>query len=487
MTRTLTFKLIAAFVLVALITGLVLAGVFRTLNATRLDDFVLDQQTESLLTQLQTYYTQTGSWDGLREPLLLNTMGTPSGTGPSQGMGQGLGQGMGMGGQGQGNPNAGGQGMRGSGSGGMDSRRLFGLADQKGLIVIPYGSYTQVGQAVEAADLRNGHAVVVDHETVGTLLRVQRLPVYSAAEQAFLQKTNLALLWAMIGAALAAILVGVLIARSLTRPLNQLTASVRTVGKGQPFQQVSINSHDEIGELSQAYNQMIAEIEQGTQLRKQMTADIAHDLRTPLTVIGGYIESMRDNVLQPTPERLTLINAEIERLKRMVGDLRTLSMADAGELPLQRQSVEPRELIHQAGELFRPLAEQKGVQLNIRFDEALPLLNVDETRMVQVLENLLANALRFTSSGGSITLSAVRHADQVQLSVSDTGSGIPPEELKLIFERFHKADKARTNDAGSGLGLAIVKALVEAHGGTISAQSAPGTGSKFIVTLPAQI
>lgn len=478
MTRSLTAKLILAFVLVALITGLVLAGVFRTLNANRFDDFVLDQQTEALVSQLVEFYKVEGSWDNLRDSLFVTTMG----------MGQGMGQGMGMGGQNQGGPSGQGWqgGMQRDPQGAAESRRLFGLADENGNIVIPVGNYADIGEPVTAADLRTGAPVTVDGKRVGTVLRVQRLPVYSAAEQLFLEKTNRALLFALIGAAIVAILVGIYIARTLTRPLNQLTVAAHQIGKGQ-HEQVKVTSNDEIGDLGRAFNQMTAEIEHGTRLRKQMTADIAHDLRTPLTVIGGYVEALQDKVLEPTPECLALIHAEIDRLKRMVDDLRTLSMADAGELPLQRQLISPADLVRQVGELFAPLAAQKGVQVITDAGTALPSINVDETRMMQILENLLANALRYTPSGGSIRLGAVHQGSTVRLTVSDTGSGIPADELGLIFERFHKGDKARTNDSGSGLGLAIVKAMIEAHSGSVDVQSTPGSGTTFTLTLPAQI
>lgn len=487
MARSLTAKLILAFVLVAAITGLVLALVFRSLNATHFDDFVLDQQSDALVTQLQIYYQENGSWDALSDAMIIGeidpstttvaTVPVPGGMDMGTGQGRGWQGGMGMG-SGRGNmPRAG------------ESRRLFGLADADGKVVIPVNQYRTVGDTVPTTELNQGVPITVDGQQVGTLLRVNRLPGYSTAEAVFLQRTNTTLLLAILGAILIAGLIGVLIARSLTRPLKQLTTAVERVSPGQPAPQVAVTSRDEIGELSQAFNQMSADLERSTQIRRQLTADIAHDLRTPLTVIGGYIESMRDGVLSPTPERLTLIYAEIERLKRMVGDLRTLSMADSGEISLQCQPLTPSALLEQAAALFRPLAMRKGVELTVSASETLPAIRGDEMRLMQVMENLLANALRYTPAGGNIRLSAKTTGSHVLLRVQDSGSGIPAEELPYIFERFQKGDKARTSedDSGSGLGLAIVKALVEAHGGRVTVASTAGSGSVFTVMLPVYI
>jgi signal transduction histidine kinase len=218
-----------------------------------------------------------------------------------------------------------------------------------------------------------------------------------------------------------------------------------------------------------------------------MTADIAHELRTPLTVIAGYIESMRDGVLAPSPDRLGVIYAEIEHLQRLVGDLRLLSQADAGELKLNRQPLPPLELLQQAAASFAHQAQQKGVRLHLSPNGPLAPIHVDETRMLQVLGNLLSNALRYTPPGGQVELRAASGAAGagVTLSVQDTGPGIAPDDLPHIFNRFYRADPSRAEDSGaSGLGLAIAKALVEAHGGALSAVSALGQGTTFTIHFP---
>jgi signal transduction histidine kinase len=230
---------------------------------------------------------------------------------------------------------------------------------------------------------------------------------------------------------------------------------------------------------------MSTDLAHATQSRRQITADIAHDLRTPLTVIGGYLESMCDGVLKPTPDRLEMMHTEVHHLQRLVDDLRTLSLADAGKLTLNKHEITPDNLLMRVADIYQLPAENIGVTLQVRIAPDLPLVHVDEERMVQVLSNLVSNALRYTPNGGQITLEARRCDDSVLLSVEDTGIGITSEALSRIFERFYRADRARQQSEGeSGLGLAIARSIIEAHGGTIAVESEMGRGTKFIIALP---
>jgi signal transduction histidine kinase len=230
---------------------------------------------------------------------------------------------------------------------------------------------------------------------------------------------------------------------------------------------------------------MSADLGRSNELRRQMTADIAHDLRSPLTVIAGYTESMRDGVLEPSSERLQVIEQEVQHLQHLVEDLRTLSLADANELPLNRGRVAPAELIERTGAAYAHQARQGFVELETHIAPDLPEVQVDAERMAQVLGNLVSNAVRYTPPGGKIILSAQEDGGSLSLSVEDNGEGIPAEILPNIFERFYRADDARHQDAGeTGLGLAIARSIVEAHGGTIAVRSAPGQGACFTITLP---
>jgi signal transduction histidine kinase len=271
----------------------------------------------------------------------------------------------------------------------------------------------------------------------------------------------------------------------LTKPLKALTVAAQSITEGQLEQRVPVNSNDEIGQLSTAFNRMSQEVSRVNLLRKQMTADIAHDLRTPLTVISGYIESMQDGILKPTPERLTIIYTEIELLQKLVDDLRMLSLADAGELSLNPQRISPGSFLERASALFMHQAEQHDISLEVNKESNPPDIWVDDARMIQVIGNLISNSLRYTPAGGRITLSTRAVGDKVDISVQDTGEGIDADELPNIFARFHRSDKSRHSETGeTGLGLAIVKALVEAQGGSVSADSIPGEGTTIHILFP---
>ncbi|MCB0159771.1 MAG: HAMP domain-containing histidine kinase, partial [Caldilineaceae bacterium] len=218
--------------------------------------------------------------------------------------------------------------------------------------------------------------------------------------------------------------------------------------------------------------------------RKQMTADIAHDLRTPLSVILGYTEALADGKLAGNPELFTVVHGEARHLSRLVDDLRTLSLADAGELTLTLQAVAPRDLLRRAAAAHFVHADERGVTIVVEDGDALPPVQVDLERMAQVFNNLVSNALRYTPADGTITLAARARGATVELTVADTGAGIDADALPHIFDRFYRADQARSDDA-SGLGLPIVKSIVQAHGGTVDVTSTPGAGTTFRVVLPA--
>jgi two-component system sensor histidine kinase BaeS len=282
---------------------------------------------------------------------------------------------------------------------------------------------------------------------------------------------------------LIALILGILLARTLTRPVNELTSATRAMARGDLEQQVPVRSQDELGELAISFNQMSSDLARANQSRRQMTADIAHDLRTPLTVIGGYAESMRDGVLKPTPERFDAIHTEVQHLQRLVEDLRTLSQADAKELSLNREPVAPAVLLERMAQSYRPLAAKQEISLKTKTEPGLPDLLADPDRLAQVFGNLISNSLRHTPQGGEIVLFAHGEDKDIVLGVQDSGSGIAPELLPHIFERFRRGDPSR-QDGGSGLGLAIAKAIVELHGGTISAENNAGKGTTIIIKFP---
>ena len=230
------------------------------------------------------------------------------------------------------------------------------------------------------------------------------MPLRDPTEEAFLSRTGRGLLWGAIAASAVALLLGLALARNLTRPLRRLTEAIHAMAAGKLEQRVDIRSRDEIGELASAFNTMSTQLVQSNQARRQMTADIAHELRNPLMVMTGYIEALRDGVLRPTPERFDMMYEEAQHLQRLVADLRTLSLADAGELALMPQIVEPVVLVARVAEGYAPVAQKAGITLVVDPVTAVPDVNVDVERMMQVLANLVTNALRHTPTGGTVTL-----------------------------------------------------------------------------------
>jgi len=240
-----------------------------------------------------------------------------------------------------------------------------------------------------------------------------------------------------------------------------------------------------VGELAQAFNSMAGNLERAEQLQRNMVADVAHELRTPLSNLRGYLEAVGDGVIKPDADTIRSLDEEATLLSRLVDDLQELSLTEAGELKLVCQAEDISELINQAVAAVRAQAEAKGVSVTIDLPDELPPVNIDSHRISQVLRNLLENAVAHTAQGDSITVTAEQRDNWVEVAVADTGEGIPAEDLPYIFERLYRVDKSRARaTGGSGLGLTIARSLVEAHGGRIEAQSELGKGSRFTFTIP---
>lgn len=272
------------------------------------------------------------------------------------------------------------------------------------------------------------------------------------------------------------------VAIRLVRPLRALTAAAQ-----QPPQQharVAVTTKDETGYLAAAFNDLTARREQMESQRKAMVSDIAHELRTPLTNIRGWLEVTRDGLLDPDPGLIASLHDEALLLQHIIDDLQDLAAVDAGTLRLHREPVGVDELVAQVVSAHSTRAEASGIRLLTRTDPGL-WLDADPVRMRQALGNLVANALRHTTTDGTVTVIAQPAGDLAVLTVEDTGDGIAPEDLPHVFERFWRAEKSRSRrTGGSGLGLSIVRQFVEAHGGTVTADSEPGSGAVFTVRLP---
>jgi signal transduction histidine kinase len=276
--------------------------------------------------------------------------------------------------------------------------------------------------------------------------------------------------------------------RGVATPLADLMAAADAVAKGDKGARVPVPAHgpDEFANLARSFNRMAQELQRANLQRLNLTADVAHELRNPLHIIQGNLEGILDGVYDPTEGCILATLEEAKLLARLVEDLRTLSLAEAGELPLRREALDVAELLGDVGTSFSGQAEVAGLELLVDVAADLPTIYGDVGRLEQVLNNIVANALRHTHSGGTVTLEADHAGDGVYIVVRDTGEGIPVEELPYIFDRFWRGDRSRSraDGSGSGLGLAIARQLVEAHGGQIEVRSRPGSGTTLVTKLP---
>lgn len=303
----------------------------------------------------------------------------------------------------------------------------------------------------------------------------------------FLQSISGVMMWGALLFGVLGILFGVVMSRSLTAPLQRLAEAARAIARRDFSRRVEISGTEEVREVARAFNAMVDALEQGETLRRNLLADVSHELRTPLSVLQGNLRALLDGVYQTEPAEIARLYDQTRLLSRLVEDLHELARAEARQLSLNLQSVSVRDLVQPVVATFAPAAEEATINLEADVPEDLPPVQVDPTRMTQVLNNLLSNALRHTPPGGAISIGCDTDGNHICLSVQDTGEGISPEDLPRVFDRFYRADPARNRaTGGAGLGLAIARAIVEMHGGRIWAESdgIAGHGSRFVVELP---
>ncbi|NOX63654.1 MAG: HAMP domain-containing histidine kinase [Chloroflexi bacterium] len=352
--------------------------------------------------------------------------------------------------------------------------------------------YDETGQweRLSLAQRRKAFAITVDGETVGLLL-VTPGAGQGAAEDAFLMLITRSLAQAGALAAALALLLGFLVARHLSAPLARLAQAARDLSRGDLSRRVPVSGSEEMIEVMTAFNDMAQALERSEASRRRMIADIAHELRTPLSVIQGNLQAMLDGVYPLSAEEVAQVYDQTLTLARLVEDLRALTQAEAGQLSLNMAEVEPAALLQSAAAVFKDAAREKNVQLKVVIAEGAPTMRADPDRVRQVLYNLLTNAIRHTPAGGRVLLEARPWRSPqgdlfTRVSVTDTGPGLTPEEQTHAFERFWRADASRSRDkGGSGLGLTIAKHLIEAQGGQIGVESQPGRGASFWFTIPA--
>jgi signal transduction histidine kinase len=407
---------------------------------------------ETIQENLEQYYKTQGTWEGAGT--LLNV---------SHGMGQGQG----------------GQGMLMNG--------LLVLADADGTRLATSSQQPVTGKLTEE-ELERSLALKSGLRTVGYLYFEGGMLFSSGDESYLVTRLANAALVAGLTAGTLALLLSLFLSYRLLRPVQELTRASHGMAQGDLSQRVRVEGDDEMAELARTFNYMAGSLQSAQASRRAMTADIAHELRTPLAVQRANLEALLDGVYPLNSENLAPVLEQNHLLTRLVDDLRTLALVDAGQLKLERVQSDLSLLAEHLVARFRAQAEKNGVRLSFSPPEAaLPALQVDPQRIEQILSNLISNALRYTPAGGQIEVAISNQPGQVSLLIHDSGPGIPEDSLGMVFERFYRADKSRSrSEGGSGLGLAIARQLAEAHGGTLSAANHPQGGAVFTLTLPLQ-
>ena len=450
--RSLSLKLTLAFLFVSIV-GIVLAGLFvRQRTQREFDKFVLDRYQVDLIDDLANFYEQNGSWREF-SAILIRAPGR-------------------------------------FGRGGRAFPAPITLSDEQGKVVFG-GTVHKNGDVLSKREIDNAVPVQVNNDTVGLVLftdsssEIVALP--ETPESRFLESVNQAVLSGALSALLIALLIGIFLARTISRPVREVTEATRVVASGELGVQVPVRTKDELGELADSFNKMSIDLDLANKQRRQMTADIAHDLRTPLSVILGYMESLATEKLEATPETLEIMYAKGLHVQHLIDDLRILALADAGELTLKVRPADPEALLEHTALAHMIQAREKSIEIRVEAADDLPEIEIDPDRMAQVLGNLVSNSLRYTPAGGEIILSAEAADRSVFLRVADNGSGIHPDDTAHIFDRFYRSDKARRQEGSqveSGLGLAIAKSIVSAHAGDIEVSSTVGEGTTFTISLP---
>ncbi len=468
MTRPSLFvRLMGAFALVIIVGIVVISVIANQATTNELRQFMFQGemvQMQEFANQLGTYYQARGSWDGIQTTLTR-------GANPSGDM---------MGGM-----------MDDDGINWMNSQWMMGtsrvlIADARGIVVADSAN-RQLGARLASTGLTNGTPIRADGQSVGTLVVENDMMsgILDPASQQFLGQVNRSLLLGGSLAGLIALVLGFILFRQITAPLNALATASDKIATGDLTARAPVRGGDEIARVGRSFNAMADNLARSETARQNMLADIAHELRNPIGVIQSHLEAMQDGIFPLDHEQVASLHDETLLLARLVGDLRELALADAGQLTLHRAPTDLRALIERTVAALLPQANEQQITLNTILDEHIPILNLDAQRIEQVLRNLLSNALRHTPSNGTIKIRLMREKNFARVEVSDTGSGIEPDALPHVFERFWRGDKSRAREyGGAGLGLAIAKQLVEAHGGQIGVESELGKGTMFWFTLP---
>jgi two-component system sensor histidine kinase BaeS len=443
-------KLFLSFTLIVLVSVSLVAFIARRGAVNEVRSFMFRggmYGLSDLTTSLENYYHANGTWKGVQSII---------------------------------NNNRGGM----NGMPGMMNQRLL-LADSSGIVLADTQGLL-AGNKLTPAELDSAIPLQVKGKTVGYLIAVGGIGINLVNQQAVLSRLTRGVLFAGLFAGILGLVLALILAYTLLRPVRALTFAAQRLSQGDLSHRVEVHGEDELATLGHTFNQMADSLQQAEDARRAMTADIAHELRTPLAVQRANLEALLDGVYPLTAENLAPVIEQNHLLTRLVEDLRTLALADAGQIELERSSTDLTSLVERVVERFQPQASSQQVSLSLHPPVTpLPKISADPIRLEQVLTNLLSNALRYTPIAGNIELTLSTIDGSARLSVHDSGPGIPEESLPYIFERFYRVEKSRARaEGGTGLGLAIARQLARAHGGDLTATNHASGGALFTLILP---
>lgn len=454
-------KLIIAFSSIVLLMAFFQTSFFQNRVEKDFTDYIRQNESENIANLkdiLIDYYDNNGSWDNIQDQLSNPMMDIR----PRRGR---------MGGN------------------NFMFPKMYGLqfivVNEEGTVVADTES-TWIGK--QSDKIPGMHEALMSNEDkIGELIIYQKAMGIYNVEQQFMQSVKTSIIFGSLITVIIAVLLSIFLSNKVTKPLEKLMLGIRRLAKGDTSYRVEVSTNDEFSQLAKAFNEMSSKLEQNEEVRKTLVADVAHELRTPLSVLRGRLESIQEGAIHPTQEVIIQLNDEVYRLSRLVNDLQQLSLAEAGKLPLKKLNTEMNELIYKIIENFKWLADEKNITITTNLEENLKAF-IDKDRITQVIINLIGNALRHTPEYGKLDIDLLKYKDnELEIRIADSGPGIEEEFLPFIFERFYRTDTSRSRDqGGTGLGLSIAKGYVLAHNGSISVKSNKKEGTTFIIHLPLQ-
>jgi signal transduction histidine kinase len=488
--RLMIAMLIVVGITIASVVGFAMVNTAREVNVYmfRGGMFGLNEMVD----RLEQYYQRNGDWQGVDRVVDWHGMKNMPGNGSSNGMGMmngssdSNGTGMMNGGtSNNGTSNSSTPPEQPPNDANLQTTTHLILTDSSGSVLTRFRGKSDITQLTAEQMKKAIPLRADDNSVVGYLYTDESAPIQPGNEQPLTQKLFSSVrISALIGIGIA-VLLSLLLGYWFLKPVRELTTAASALGKGDLNQRVPVHGKDELAQLGETFNNMAESLQRAEASRKAMTADIAHELRTPLAVQRATVEAMIDGVYPLDEANLKPVVEQNLLLTHLVDDLRTLALADAGELRLEKVSTEPARLAESVFNRFRTQADRQEVALDFQSTGQVPSIQADPIRLEQILTNLIGNALRFTPAKGTVRMRVLTEGDQVLMKVADSGPGIAPESLPYVFERFYRADKSRSREeGGSGLGLAIARHLARSHRGDLTARNREEGGAEFTLSLP---